>query len=124
MWGCTYVCAVCNVSTGLVLVFFLHFTFFHIELPPPTCSLIAVHVHVMTSTVFLIDHQVLFQHLDSVKGTVEERKKLVEHVVKEATKFKKKQLIEQLEEWSNNLSSLRTMSSDLKGRPAAQSQRR
>ena len=73
---------------------------------------------------FITDNQALFQHLDSVKGSVEERKKMVEHIVKEATKFKKKQLIEQLEEWSNNLSSLRAVNSDLKGRPAAQSQRR
>eukprot|EP00731_Ephydatia_muelleri_P030070 Em0021g593a len=70
------------------------------------------------------NHQALFQHLENVKGSVEERKKLVEHVVKEATKFKKKQLVEQLEEWSNNLSSLRTVNSDFKGRPATQSQRR
>lgn len=47
----------------------------------------------------------IFQHLDNVKGSITIRKNFVMDIVKEAKRFKKKPLIEKLEEWAEQLES-------------------
>ena len=54
--------------------------------------------------------QTLFQHLEGVKGSVEVRRGFVQEVIREATKFKRKPLIQQLEEWAERLPSFKTSS--------------
>ena len=54
---------------------------------------------------FTLDFEVIFQHLDSVKGSITIRKNFVMDIVKEAKRFKKKPLIEKLEEWAEQLES-------------------
>jgi hypothetical protein len=54
--------------------------------------------------------QTLFQYLEGVKGSVEIRRCFVQEVIREATKFKRKPLIQQLEEWADRLPSFRTAS--------------
>ncbi len=49
------------------------------------------------------DYDVILGHLDGVRGTIELREAFVMEVIKEATKFKKWKLVEQLEEWNNSL---------------------
>ena len=44
--------------------------------------------------------------MEGVKGTVELRETFVSDVIKEATKFKKWKLVEQLEDWSSSLKAL------------------
>ena len=51
--------------------------------------------------------QTLFQYLEGVKGSVEVRRGFVQDVIKEATKFKRKPLIQQLEEWVERLPSFK-----------------
>ena len=54
--------------------------------------------------------QTLFQYLEGVKGSVEVRRGFVQDVIREATKFKRKPLIQQLEEWAERLPSFKTAS--------------
>ncbi len=49
------------------------------------------------------DYDVIFGHLEGVRGTVELREAFVAEIVKEAKKFKKWKLVELLEDWSNSL---------------------
>ncbi len=53
----------------------------------------------------LVDFDVIFGHLEGVRGTVELKEAFVAEVIKEAKKFKKWRLIELLEDWSNSLKS-------------------
>ena len=53
------------------------------------------------------DYDVIFQHLEAVRGSVDIRRGFVREVVKEAGKFKRKQLIQQLEEWGAKLTPLK-----------------
>lgn len=55
----------------------------------------------------LADYDAIFQHLEALRGSVEVRKGFVRDIVKEAGKFKRKQLIQQLEEWGARLTSLK-----------------
>ena len=76
---------------------------------------------------FLTDYDVLFQLLEGVKGSVEVRRAFVQDIVAEATKFKRKPLIQQLEEWGAKLGSLKAVSMEGKGAgrgKAAPSQKR
>ena len=55
---------------------------------------------------FPTDYDMLFQLLELVKGSVEVRRAFVQDIVSEATKFKRKPLIQRLEEWGARLGSL------------------
>ena len=57
-----------------------------------------------------VDFEVIFQHLDNVKGSISIRKDFVKDIVKEAKRFKKKPLIEKLEEWADQLKDLKLSS--------------
>ena len=59
---------------------------------------------------FYVDFEVIFQHLDNVKGSISIRKNFVMDIVKEAKRFKKKPLIEKLEEWADQLKDLKKLS--------------
>jgi hypothetical protein len=61
--------------------------------------MIAIVIH----CVFSVDYEVIFQHLESVRGSNEVRKLFVVDIIKEATKFKKKKLVQTLEEWRTSL---------------------
>lgn len=50
-----------------------------------------------------VDYEIIFQHLESVRGSNEVKKLFVTDITKEATKFKKKKLVQLLEEWRTNL---------------------
>lgn len=52
------------------------------------------------------NYDALFQLLELVKGSVEVRRAFVQDIVSEATKFKRKPLIQRLEEWGARLGSL------------------
>jgi hypothetical protein len=41
----------------------------------------------------------VFEHLGSVKGTVEVRRSFLNDIIREAGRFKRKQLVEQLKDW-------------------------
>ena len=60
-----------------------------------------------------LDYEVIFQHLDNVKGSITIRKNFVMDIVKEAKRFKKKPLIEKLEEWAEQLESKKLSSPSL-----------
>ena len=45
----------------------------------------------------------IFQHLEAVKGSIEAKKLFVVDIAKEANKFKKKKLVQMLEDWRTNL---------------------
>ena len=63
-------------------------------------------IHTMNFYIyFTSDFEVIFQHLDNVKGSITIRKNFVMDIVKEAKRFKKKPLIEKLEEWAEQLES-------------------
>ena len=51
----------------------------------------------------LADYDTIFQYLESIRGSVEVRETFVSEVIKEATKFKKWKLVEQLEVWCTSL---------------------
>ena len=56
---------------------------------------------------FCTDFDVIFHHLEGVRGSIEVRKAFVQEVVREAGKFKRRPLIQQLEVWSAKLSGLK-----------------
>ncbi len=47
----------------------------------------------------------IFQCLDNVQGTLEGKRLFVKEIIKEAERFRKKQLIQYLEEWMAKLNS-------------------
>ena len=49
------------------------------------------------------DFDIIFQHLEAVRGSNEIKKLFVVDITKEASKFKKKRLVQLLEEWRTNL---------------------
>ena len=51
-----------------------------------------------------LDHEVIFQSLESVQGTLEAKKLFVKDIIKEAQRFRKKQLMQSLEDWLTKLS--------------------
>lgn len=59
------------------------------------------------SLLLSLDYDAIFQHLEAVRGSVEIRRGFVRDVMKEAGKFKRKQLIQQLEEWGAKLTPLK-----------------
>ena len=65
------------------------------------------HAHLHTD----YSPQTLFQYLEGVKGSVEVRRGFVQEVIREATKFKRKPLVQQLEEWADRLPAFRTVAS-------------
>ena len=52
---------------------------------------------------FHSDYEVIFQHLEAVRGSNEVKKLFVVDITKEANKFKKKKLVQLLEDWRTNL---------------------
>ena len=76
--------------------------------PPWQIFLYKSHLCILPTLLSLLDYDALFQHLEGVKGSVEVRRIFVQDVIREATKFKKKPLILQLEEWTEKLPSFRT----------------
>lgn len=60
-------------------------------------------VHIYTHVLDPADYDIIFGHLEGVRGTVELRESFAGEVIKEAKKFKKWKLVELLEDWSNSL---------------------
>lgn len=60
------------------------------------------------SLLLCADFDVIFHHLEGVRGSIEVRRAFVQEVIREAGKFKRKQLIQQLEVWSSKLSALKS----------------
>ena len=82
-------------------------------LPPPHYILMVRGLLLKCAEVLLsflswlpTDYDALFQLLELVKGSVEVRRAFVQDIVSEATKFKRKPLIQRLEEWGARLGSL------------------
>ena len=49
------------------------------------------------------DYQAIFQHLEEVVGSADTRDSFVCEVIKEAGKFKRKKLVQELEAWRTSL---------------------
>ena len=45
------------------------------------------------------DFTLVFEHLGSVKGSVEARRSFLNDIIREAGRFKRRQLVEQLKDW-------------------------
>ena len=73
---------------------------------PPSLSL-SLPLSPPLSLFLSADYDAIFQHLEAVRGSVDIRRGFVREVVKEAGKFKRKQLIQQLEEWGAKLTPLK-----------------
>lgn len=58
------------------------------------------------------DYDPIFQHLDNIQGTADTKRAFINDVIKEAERFRKKQLIQLLEDWTLKLSTTKTGSSD------------
>lgn len=56
----------------------------------------------------LTDYQAIFQHLDEVVGSADTRDSFVCEVIKEAGKFKRKKLVQELEVWRTSLKNSKT----------------
>lgn len=52
-----------------------------------------------------IDYDAIFHNLENVQGSVEAKKSFAKDIIKEAEKFRKKQLIQYLEDWVTKLNS-------------------
>lgn len=49
-------------------------------------------------------YEAIFQSLENVQGSVEAKKSFAKDIIKEAERFRKKQLIQHLEDWVTKLS--------------------
>ena len=58
---------------------------------------------VLHNYAFFVDYEMIFQHLEAVRGSNEVKKLFVVDITKEANKFKKKKLVQMLEDWRTNL---------------------
>ena len=54
---------------------------------------------------FFVGYDAIFQHLENVRGSMETKDAFACDIIKEAGKFKKKKLVQELEEWRTNLKS-------------------
>lgn len=52
---------------------------------------------------FLLDYDPIFQHLDTIQGTADTKRAFVQEVIKEAERFRKKQLVALLYDWTLGL---------------------
>lgn len=80
-------------------------------IPPPLFLPLSFYLPLLLLSGFLSflspDYDAIFQHLEAVRGSVEIRRGFVRDVMKEAGKFKRKQLIQQLEDWGAKLTPLK-----------------
>ena len=59
---------------------------------------------VPSNSLLSIDTSSVLQHVNNLKGSVDERKAFVMDIMKEARRWKKKALIEQLQDWMEKTS--------------------
>lgn len=61
-----------------------------------------------------IDYDPIFQHLDTIQGTADTKRAFVQDVIKEAERFRKKQLVALLHDWTLGLPKASTSSNNSK----------
>ncbi len=67
------------------------------------CSCCCCFILLLLLVCLSLGYDTLFQHLENIRGTLETRETFVGDIIKEAGRFKRKKLVQQLEEWKTNL---------------------
>ena len=60
---------------------------------------LVTYLQVGISSLVFSDFTLVFEHLGNVKGTVEVKRSFLNDIIREAGRFKRKQLVEQLKDW-------------------------
>lgn len=66
-----------------------------------------------TCSFVCVGYEVIFQTLENVQGSVEAKKLFVRDIIKEAERFRKKQLIQYLEDWLGKLGPVSSSKTEL-----------